>query len=138
MVRLWSDKYNRFVYVNNQTRETSFLVREIDLKRMEQSKSKWSMPSMPSCSFLPSFTTVKNCLHRLRNTVCAVILASCFNNNIISYYVGNYRVLIIAVILSQDTGFLRILSQDPVGIIFVVVVPVLLAIFLLFREGVLV
>ena len=138
MVRLWSDKYNRFVYVNNQTRETSFLVREIDLKRMEQSKSKWSMPSMPSCSFLPSFTTVKNCLHRLRYTVCAVILASCFNNNIISYYVGNYRVLIIVVILSQDdTGFLRIISQDP-GVIIVVVVPVLLAIFLLFREGVLV
>ena len=138
MVRLWSDKYNRFVYVNNQTRETSFLVREIDLKRMEQSKSKWSMPSMPSCSFLPSFTTVKICLHRLRYTVCAVILASCFNNNIISYYVGNYRVLIIVVILSQDdTGFLRIISQDP-GVIIVVVVPVLLAIFLLFREGVLV
>jgi hypothetical protein len=138
LVRLWSDKYNRFVYVNNQTRETSFLVREIDLKRMEQSKSKWSMPSMPSCSFLPAFTTVKNCLHRLRYTVCAVILASCFNNNIISYYVGNYRVLIIVVILSQDdTGFLRIISQDP-GVIIVVVVPVLLAIFLLFREGVLV
>ena len=138
MVRLWSDKYNRFVYVNNQTRETSFLVREIDLKRMEQSKSKWSMPSMPSCSFLPSFTVVKNCLHRLRYTVCAVVLASCFSNNIISYYVGNYRVLIIVVILSQDTGFLRILSQDPAGIIIVVVVPVLLVIFLLFREGVLV
>jgi hypothetical protein len=78
---------------------------------MEQSKSKWSMPSMPSCSFLPSFTTVKNCLHRLRYTVCAVILASCFNNNIISYYVGNYRVLIIAVILSQDTGFLRMVHS---------------------------
>ena len=104
MVRLWSDKYNRFVYVNNQTRETSFLVREIDLKRMEQSKSKWSMPSMPSCSFLPSFTTVKNCLHRLRNTVCAVILASWFNQN-------DYRVLIVVVILSQDTGFLRMVHS---------------------------
>ena len=104
MVRLWSDKYNRFVYVNNQTRETSFLVREIDLKRMEQSKSKWSMPSMPSCSFLPAFTTVKNCLHRLRYTVCAVILASWFNQN-------DYRVLIVVVILSQDTGFLRMVHS---------------------------